>query len=267
MDWGLALESRGIGAVIERDADGWRLVVEAGEAARARREILEYRRENRRFAWRRMLPGGTTGFHRGALAWVAALGCVFLFQGGLLEAGRFDTAAVRQGQLWRAVTATWLHADVAHLAGNLVSGGLTLGLAMGRFGPGTALLGTLLAGAGANLLALAARGTDYVGLGASGVAMAALGMLAGHAVAWWRVSRHATRPVLTSLGAAVFLFLVLGVDPRSDVAAHFAGFVLGLAAGAAATWLRPAGRGLPSGVAYLALVLGTWAAALSASSR
>lgn len=267
MDWGLVLASQGIEASIERvpgSGRGWGLKVAADEADRAIEVIRLYRQENRRFAWRRELPGGSgILFHNGALLWVAVLCLLYLFQPRLLDAGAFDSAAVRSGAWWRAFTATWLHADVAHLAANTLAGGLTMGLAMGRFGPGTALLLTLFGGAAGNVFALYARGIDYRGLGASGVVMASLGLLAGHAVTWWRVSRHATKPVITSLGAGLFLFLIVGVDPRADVLAHLGGFVSGLLLGAMAAWLSWNRHDRLLAVAYAALVLIPWIRALT----
>jgi membrane associated rhomboid family serine protease len=261
MDWGLVLASQGIEATIEQipgPGRGWGLRVAAADADRATQVVRLYRRENRRFAWRRELPGGTAIFHNGVLAWVVVLVAVYLLQPFLLQSGAFDTGAVRHGAWWRAFTATWLHADVAHLAANTLAGGLTVGLAMGRFGPGTALFLTLLGGAAGNLFAMVARGGDYRGLGASGVVMAALGLLAGHAVTWWRVSRHATRPVISSIGAGIFLFLVVGVDPRADVLAHLGGFVSGLVLGAAASWLSWTRHDRWLGGAYAVLAAGTW---------
>lgn len=264
MDWGLALASQGIEAVIEGDpvAGGWRLIVPAPEAVRAGDVIRQYRRENRRFEWRRELPGGGFVFHHAAFAWVALLAVIFVFQQWFLDAGRFDTAAVRQGQWWRAFTATWLHADIAHLASNTLTGGLAVGLAMGRFGAGTALFFTLLAGTAANFFAMVARGGAYSGLGASGVVMAALGMIAGYAVIWWRVSRHATKPVLISIGAGISLFLVVGVDPSSDVLAHLGGFIFGLVFGALAGWMNWSRFNRAFAAAYVVLAISVWTAAL-----
>jgi rhomboid protease GluP len=264
MDWGLALASQGIEAVIEGDpvAGGWRLVVPESEASRAGDVIRQYRRENRRFAWRRELPGGSFVFHHAAFGWVAMLAAIFVFQPWIVDAGRFDTATVRQGEWWRAFTAIWLHADIAHLASNTITGGLAVGLAMGRFGAGTALFLTLLAGAAANFFAMNVRGAAYSGLGASGVVMAALGMLAGYAVIWWRVSRYATKPVLISVGAGVLLFLVIGIDPSSDVLAHLGGFVSGLVFGALAAWAGWSRYNRPFAIAYAVLSVAVWAAAL-----
>ena len=148
-----------------------------------------------------------------------------------MQRATFLTAAARQGEWWRAFTATWLHADAGHLAMNAVLGGLLLGLAMGRFGGGLAGAAALLAGAGANLIAPFIRQQDYNGLGASGVVMAALGLLTAQMMAWWRHSWRATRLILAALMAGSWLFLALGTSPQGDILVHALGFALGIAFG------------------------------------
>ena len=45
-----------------------------------------------------------------------------------LAAAEFVPSAARAGEWWRAFTATWLHADPAHLAMNAILGALLLGV-------------------------------------------------------------------------------------------------------------------------------------------
>jgi membrane associated rhomboid family serine protease len=253
----------------------WHLRVEPHLIDRARAVIEAYRLEDRRFDWARGAGAGTamgTGafsWSSGALVWAAVVCALHgLLPPALRSLGWIEVAAVRQqGQWWRLWTATWLHADVAHLVSNVATGGLTLGLAMGRHGPGTALCLSLLAGVLANLPGLFLRESASRALGASGVVMATLGLLAGHAVVWWRLSRHASRPVGISLGAAGFLFLSLGVDPSSDVLAHLGGFFAGIVLGAVAAWFRWGRFDKVWAWAYVVLALGPWAWAMVSAPR
>ena len=291
MEWGLVLISQGIPAVIEREdrpdrpdrADPdpqnqgrlsrsdrgrprtWRLRVEPEVLERARQVIREYRHENRRFEWQRAAASEadrdrSLSWNPAVLLWVVVL-CLLhaLLSPALRSAAWVDVGSVRQGgQWWRLFTATWLHADVAHLASNVGTGALTLGLAMGRHGPGTALCLSLMAGAAANIPGMLLREPTARALGASGVVMASLGLLAGHAVIWWRLSRYASKPVWISLGAAGFLFLSLGVDPASDVLAHAGGFVGGILLGALAAWFRWGRFEKLWALAFAVLALGPW---------
>ena len=310
MDWGLALISQGIPAVIDREEasvvpfdgasemaseesiyravdqephppnpgpssqsvrrDRWRLRVEPDELERARAVVLEYRRENRRFAWHRTaVASRPLSWNPAAVPWVLVLCAIHaLLPMALRSAGWVEASSVRQqGQWWRLFTGTWLHADVAHLASNVGTGALTLGFAMGRYGPGTALCLSLVAGAAANIPGVLLREPSARALGASGVVMAALGLLVGHAVIWWRISRHASKPVWISLGAGGFLFLSLGVNPASDVLAHAGGFVGGILLGALAAWFRWGRFEKLWALAYAALAVGPWLCAWAARGR
>ena len=310
MDWGLALISQGIPAVIDHEeasvgpfdwvskkaseesiyravdqephppnpgpspqgirCSRWCLRVEPDELERARAVVLEYRRENRRFAWHRTaVAARPLSCNPAAVPWVLVLCAIHaLLPMALRSAGWVEASSVRQqGQWWRLFTGTWLHADVAHLASNVGTGVLTLGFAMGRYGPGTALCLSLVAGAAANIPGVLLREPSARALGASGVVMAALGLLVGHAVIWWRISRHASKPVWISLGAGGFLFLSLGVNPASDVLAHAGGFVGGILLGALAAWFRWGRFEKLWALAYAALAVGPWLCAWAARGR
>ncbi|MFM8418777.1 MAG: hypothetical protein ACKOEQ_01470, partial [Verrucomicrobiota bacterium] len=142
MDWALVLASQGIEVVVDGAPGGGRVGVRvpALDAVRAREALGRYEEENRGWALRLRVPGGDARLHGLALTWVFALVVIHAANRGVASPRAvFDSAAFLRGETWRAWTATWLHADVAHLASNVATGGLTLGLAMGRHGPGTAL--------------------------------------------------------------------------------------------------------------------------------
>jgi rhomboid protease GluP len=266
MDWSLVLASQSIEVALDRAADGigWQLIVAEADEDRARAAIVKFRAENRGFGWRHELAGSGLVFHWGVIFWVFALGFFFAAQESLLR-GLFDTRQVHAGEWWRAFTAVWLHRDAAHLASNAAIGAVLMGLAMARYGVGLAVLGAYLAGALANYGGLLLRPEPYVGLGASGMVMGALGMLAAQAFPLWRAGRLGARVVLVSLGTGALLFILLGVDPKSDVLAHAGGFVAGVVLGAGATLLPeralPAVNRLALG-AFVMLTLATWFLAL-----
>lgn len=269
MDWALVLASQGIEVVVDGASGGGRVGVRvpALDADRAREALGRYEEENRGWALRLPVPGGDARLHGLALTWVFALVVIHAAnRGAASPRAVFDSTAFLRGETWRAWTATWLHADVAHLAMNAVFGGLLLGLAMGRYGPGIALGGSLAAGALANALGAWIRPEPYVGLGASGVVMAALGMLAANLFGLWRTRRAAARWVLPTLGAASVLFVQVGTSPKGDVVVHTLGFLAGVPAGAmAAVWPRRAAARLES-VGWVAAMLTTawaWSRALN----
>jgi rhomboid protease GluP len=232
MDWSLVLASQDIeSTIIQDDAAGWGLVVPAEHYERARETIRQYRLENRKWGWNPAVPWSDATFDWGATGWcllfIVTHWVTWTSFPGLREAGLFDPGKFEAGEWWRAFTAVLLHADLRHLLANTTIGFLLLGLAMARYGAGVGSLAAFLAGALGNLAGLALHARPYYGLGASGMVMGALGLICVPPYRHWYSQRGALKQVLQAVIAGVFLFLLLGVDPASDVIAHIAGFVGG----------------------------------------
>jgi rhomboid protease GluP len=237
MDWSLVLASQGIEHALAHDeATGWSLAVAKVDHEKALAQIRLYRLENLQWRWRQPVFQPGLFFDWSSLVWVF-LNIVFFWwseaRADLRTIGMMDGAALAHGQWWRLFTATWLHADSAHLAMNMVFGFLFLGLVMGRYGPGVGVLAAYLAGVGGNLFAWRVYGENYLSLGASGMVTGALGLLAVQSVTLLKRPNVTTfRLFAAGLMAAVLLFVLLGVSPESDVVAHFGGFLSGLLLGA-----------------------------------
>ena len=235
MDWSLVLLSQGIQSTILASADesNWELQVPAEQLSRAAEAIELYRRENRRWRWRQTVFQSAYLFDWGSLAWVTLLGVLFWLQAsaGLEPAGILDSKAVSQGQWWRLFTATWLHADLGHLATNAVLGLILLGFTMGRYGTGLGLLAAYLTAPAGNLASMMLSSGRHLSLGASGMVMGCLGLLAAQ---FWKApsgSRVAPKYILSGWLAGIMLFVLLGLSPDSDVLAHGGGFVFGVILG------------------------------------
>ncbi len=245
MDLSLVLVSQGIDAMIEHEssADVWRLVVAEADLGRAVEAIDRYQRENRRERWRRELPWTGLVFDWRCLAPLLIFILLYVVEatghGALRSVGAMNGVAVKAGEWWRLVTAVSLHADLGHLAMNLTTGLLLLGLAMGVFGPGLGLLISLLAGAAGNAAGLAFYPANYHGLGASGLIMGALGLLSAQSVALLRHGLTHRQLALRGGLSGCLLLVLLGFSPEqnTDVLAHVAGFVAGGVLGVAAGWL------------------------------
>ncbi len=276
MDWSLVLASQEIACAIHGPMAGmgWSLEVAAEDVAPALQALRRFVVENR--GWRAPLVPTSSGllFHAGAFLWCFLLIVIHWAAeapGSIVSSvGTFSTRAAAAGDWWRPLTATFLHGGLDHLAANLTTGFLLLGLAIGRFGAGPALLLGLLAGVGGNLLAWTLRVRDYTGLGASGVVMGTLGMLAFSLLADARHGRADRALVIRSLLGGAFLFILFGTSPNSDVLAHAGGFVCGgiLAAVHALLPARWAGsRSFDVGTAavYLGLGMAAWGRALAGS--
>lgn len=273
MDLSLVLASQGIEHIIERpeEGHGWQVCINGLDHQRAGDAWTAYRAENRRRKWRQTLPLTGMIFDWRSAVWFGVF--VLLFVLGetrlyyLREAGLMDNEAVHRGQWWRIFTAVSLHGDIAHLSGNVTIGVLLLGLAMGSFGPGLAVLAAYLAGAGGNLAGLLFAGPLHRSLGASGMVMGALGLLAGQSLAILRRGDNPKQLMVRMVLGACLLLVLLGLDPNTDVLAHVGGFASGALLGAVLSSLngRLAQHELGNRAAELicaGMVVITWALAL-----
>ena len=234
-DYSLVLLSQGIESTVLHDDAGWRLTLRPEDQERARSVLAQYRRENRAWAWRDHLADAGAQLHGGALLW-----CFFLaffywwakFGGaGLSSLGEMANAKVEAGEWWRLFTAMTLHADLGHLVANLTAGFLTLGLAMNRWGAGVALLAAWFAGALGNGADLLLYSEAHRSLGASGMVMGGLGLLAAPPLRSLASGADTRRSIVRGLLGGLLLFVLLGLNPASDVVAHTGGFVGGVLLG------------------------------------
>lgn len=275
LDWSLVLVSQGIESLPEQDeaSAGWRLVVAPTDYSRALRVLRLYRRENPEHAWQRLLPWPALIFDGRCL--VVLLGMVLLFvveaagRGDLRVMGRMDNLALRSGDWWRPLTAVTLHADLGHLAANCGIGFLFLGLAMGAFGPGVGLLASYLAGVAGFAAGFLLLPDSHRSVGASGMILGALGLLTAQWVSLVRHGLTARQLAARGVVSGCLLLILLGLNPagNTDVVAHAAGFVAGLALGAVLAflptpWVRSGWLNLVAVLTFAALVVGAWATAI-----
>ena len=270
MDWSLVLASQGISAVIEHHPEaGWGLLVPTVEFSRASGAIKLYQRENRHWPWQRVVLKQEVIFDWAAALWVVLTGVAFRLQTSfreVYEAGVLDSSAVARGEWWRCFTAELLHGDLLHLATNSVFGMLLLGLAMGRFGTGLGLLAAYLAGAAGNVFSWLVYRETHFSLGASGVVMGALGLLAAQSFSAFPTGQRRWKAPLVGLAAGFMLFVLLGLSPGTDIAAHFGGFVAGTLLGMILTLFQRLPRqplaNLIAGMLFAFLVIWPWVLAL-----
>ena len=270
LDWSLVLISQGIESVpVRREGDGaWTLEIAGTDWERATESIAAYERENAT-VWRREVKWTGLLFDARAILPFAALILFHLLversSAEFKASGILNRDATLHGEWWRLGTAMTLHADLAHLAANVTTGLVFLGLAMGCFGPGVALLLAFLGGALGNVATLAVHESPFHGLGASGFVMASLGLLTAHSLAF---ARHEKPTVWIGRGviAGCLLVVLLGFSVRSDVVAHIGGFVAGVVLGIGALQFRGllARRGINAValIILIALITTTWWRAL-----
>lgn len=276
-DRALVLAAAGIVHQVVSDAIGFALIVPAEVSGAAAREIRLYDEENppvvRRPPPRAPQLNPMPGIFGYVIvvclvAWLAGAGT---FGESWRAAGRVDGELIRSGEWWRLFTALTLHADLSHLAGNLVFG-TVFGLFAGRLlGSGVGWLAIVLSAAGGNLINTLLLESTHRSIGASTAVFAALGLVAGFV---WRARLMSQERWVYRLGPIVgglALLMYTGTgDENTDIGAHLMGFVSGFLSGVVLVRFMDALASerlqVISGVAAIALLVAAWAAGLDASA-
>jgi rhomboid protease GluP len=138
---------------------------------------------------------------------------------------------VLAGDLFRCVTALFLHTGPAHLLGNVVGLALFGTAVAANYGWGVGWLCILLAGAGGNWITALWYQQAHISIGASTAVFAAVGLSA--AMTFWILQKQHARSwrSWTPLAGGLALLALLGAAPHTDLMAHLFGFVNGLSVG------------------------------------
>lgn len=234
------------------EADGgvsYRLLVPFGAAEAVREQLAIYERES--VGWPPPQPrmeGASAATRHGAgvfaaLLWALAVVAGFAAQGRwpeLTTAWALDARAVfADGEIWRAATALFLHADLGHLSSNILGGVFLFSAVFAAWGACRGALWLGMAAMAGNLAAAAIHyPAEYRSLGASTAVFAALGLLTGRAVrlVWQNRPARLWRAVAVPLAAGITVLALFGAgEQRVDVLAHATGFGAGLIVALAAT--------------------------------
>ncbi len=190
-----------------------------------------------------------------AILWL----CAWVFEWVALDIytlGRVDAFAVAHGEVGRLVTALFLHADLGHILANSVFGGAAAYFVARTIGSAASLSAAVLLGALGNALNVISRfGAQHLSIGASTSVFALLGVLG---VFGWLARTQPQYRWLTRLSPLLAAIALLGFTgtggERTDLGAHFWGFIAGAIAGwplyrFRSTLARPPGAWWIAGVA------------------
>jgi membrane associated rhomboid family serine protease len=238
------LLAKGVPHWVLEVAGGFALVVPAADHALATSQLGAYDREQAEAAAAEapaappQQPGAAWPLAGAALV----LGAIHWWR----ASGRPDPAdlwardgarMVDHGEWWRAATALLVHADLAHLIGNLFFGSLFAWFVLRAFGPWLGLTWIILSGVLGNLgVALTWYPDPFRAIGASTAVFGAVGLLVGHGIIWAHPASglRGHRAWLVPLGGGLGLLGMFGSGGEHagvDLAAHLYGFLAGLALG------------------------------------
>lgn len=236
----LVLNASGIGNRVTRSNDGFRIDVPKPYTDAARDVIYRYQAENPNAEADRSVSRSYPT-HKNLSGIAVALLLLSIHLAVSSSSAPEDYVAVfganasriLDGEIYRCTTALLLHADAAHIAGNMAGMVIFGGAVCVVTGSGVGWLMILASGIFGNLMNALAYETGHMSVGASTAVFGAVGILcAFQAVNAARTGKGWKRTALV-FGSGLALLAFLGTSARSDVGAHLFGFLCGVLMGGA----------------------------------
>ena len=239
--WSLVLRAANIPSVIEFEKHSWVIKVSPLHEHRALREIAAFMEENS--DWPPYSPKKNlslpvlTKYQPPTILMMGALVIFYVVTGPWSDGNAwFSEGAVsgrqilEHGQWYRLVTALTLHADVVHLVGNIIIGGVLVHFLCRLLGNGLGWFLILASGTLGNLMNILLHGNSHNSVGFSTAVFGTIGILSGYQAISKRSA--ALKEILLPLAAGAGLLAFLGAGgPRTDLGAHLFGLLAGAALG------------------------------------
>lgn len=236
----LVLNSAGIGNRVIRSSEGFRIDVPESLAESAQVAIQRYQHENPTVEHR--MPESHRRVSRRHLSGVAVALLLLTIHVAVYSSAApedyitvfgANSRRILHGEMYRCVTALLLHADDAHLAGNMVGIALFGTAVIGIIGAGVGWLMILASGILGNGLNAFVYETGHLSIGASTAVFGAVGLLCAlQAINLIRTGKGWKR-VFLAMGGGLALLAFMGTGARSDIGAHLFGFLAGILLGTA----------------------------------
>jgi membrane associated rhomboid family serine protease len=239
--WSLVLRAANIPSVIEFEKRSWVIKVSALHEQKAVEEIAAFMEENTDwppYRPQKKLPLPVlTKYQPPTLLMMGALVIFFIITGPWSGSSEWFTRGAvsgrqifEHGQWYRLVTALTLHADVVHLVGNILIGGILVHFLCRLLGNGLGWFLILASGTLGNLMNIYLHGSSHNSVGFSTAIFGTIGILSGYQAVSKRSA--ALKEILLPLAAGAGLLAFLGAGgPRTDLGAHFFGLLAGAVLG------------------------------------
>ena len=240
--WSLVLRAANIPSAIEFERHSWVIKVSPVHEKKAIGEIAAYMEENSDWPLSRpkkrvQLPVLTKS-QPPTILMMGALVILYVITGPWAEGSNwFSQGAVsgkqilEHGQWYRLVTGLTLHADIVHLVGNVIIGGVLVHFLCRLLGHGLGWFLILASGTLGNFINILLHGNTHNSVGFSTAIFGTIGILSGYQAASKRSA--ALKEILLPLAAGAGLLAFLGTGgARTDLGAHFFGLLTGAVLGA-----------------------------------
>ncbi|MCK5784178.1 MAG: rhomboid family intramembrane serine protease [Desulfobacterales bacterium] len=258
----LVLISMDIPHLMKKSGSGWDILVNETEYSAALSALELYFDENSGSdAGKDLLPFQTVKSFTGV--WVSVILVAFYLvvtlsgdSQMLVRSCGSSAFHIMKGEVYRTVTSLFIHANVLHLAGNIV-GIMLFGTAVCSIsGWGTGWFMILLTGITGNLLNAVSYKTGHISIGASTAVFGALGILSGHIFLKKVKVRSQRMKAWLPLGGGIALLAMLGSGAHTDISAHFYGLIAGIIMGIFYTITAKQPPGVSLQITFLLMSLG-----------
>ena len=228
------------------EGGGYVLAVAPEDFETVRRELAEFDRDESESPPRDPVEVHWSGAPGLGISLVLALVLLYVFarqqeNPKLVELGANSSLGLfARGEWWRPLTSLFLHADINHLLGNMLSGICFLTLLIHALGRRLGLAVALVSGVAGNVLsAWIHYPEEFRSIGASTAVFGALGALTGLGVVDAIAGRGRAAALIIPLIGGVTMLAWMGTGGiRTDLTGHFAGFGVGFLLGLVTAVLR-----------------------------
>lgn len=234
---GLILRSSNIPFRIRRQGRGWGIWVQARDYPRAKDAVKDYFLENQGTEGEADMqePVHAHGYAGVWAALVQALVYAAVSRNGDVHSvwSIFGASASRimDGEVYRAVTALFLHADAVHLLGNMAGLAVFATAVCHAAGWGAGILMVLFSGVAGNLFNAWVYESGHLSIGASTAVFGAIGILSGYQFLKRRKNIRQKAAAWLPVACGLALLGFLGTGAHVDLTAHLFGFLFGIVAG------------------------------------
>lgn len=247
--WALVLRAVDIPSAVEFERHSWVIKVSTIHEKKALQEIAAYMEENSDWPLsppeKKVKLPVLTKSQPPTILMMGALVILYVITGPWSEGSDwFSQGAVsgkqilEHGQWWRLITGLTLHADVVHLFGNVITGGILVHFLCRILGLGLGWFLILASGALGNFINILLHGNTHNSVGFSTAIFGTIGLLSGYQAVNKRSASLKEILLPLAAGAALLAFLGAGGE-RTDLGAHFFGLLAGGILGALLIFLPP----------------------------
>jgi membrane associated rhomboid family serine protease len=231
-EWALVLSASSIPHQIDQEGGEWVIYISRLDLARSEQIIDQYEKENRGWSskpavkqlYKKTFSGLVVAFLLLAFYWFIRADNSWMLW---FQVGNASAELIMRGELWRAATALFLHADNLHILSNVISCVVFCSVVCRLYGFGLGWILILISGITGNLLTAFFYRTGHYSVGASTAIFGAVGLIGAWRFIFWRSHPFSRKRAWIYIVVVLILLGILGVGRNADILAHLFGGMSG----------------------------------------